>query len=45
MPLLENEPSTRERDIAIHNFTASFALVGGLLALAAMIFLGSCLRS
>lgn len=68
MPLLENDPPTQERDIAIHIFTASAALVGvcltvisivgritqgtlihrlvdDLLAVDAMIFLGSCLLS
>ena len=68
MPLLESDPSTQERDIAIHIFTASAALVGvcltvisivgritqgtlihqlvdDLLAVDAMIFLGSCLLS
>lgn len=68
MSLLENDPPTPERDIAIHIFTASAALVGvcltvisivgritqgtfihrlvdDLLAVDAMIFLGSCLLS
>ena len=68
MPSQESDPPTPERDIAIHIFTASSALVGvcltvisivgritqgsrihrmvdDLLAVDAMIFLGSCLLS
>jgi hypothetical protein len=68
MPSQESDPPTPERDIAIHIFTASAALVGvcltvisivgritqgtlihrlvdDLLAMDAMIFLGSCLLS
>lgn len=68
MPSPESDPPTPERDIAIHIFTASAALVGvcltvisivgritqgtlihrlvdDLLAVNAMIFLGSCLLS